>query len=104
MKKIAMMIVTASLLAPVASFAKDAPKPVNSWTCEDFLALDESYQPTAVGFAEALNSKGKAEEAVMDVDGIAKVTPLVTEVCEKNKTASFKDKVKDEWHKIKKEM
>ncbi len=47
------------------------------WTCEDFLAVDESFQPTAVGFAEALNNKDKPEDAVLDVQGIATVTPAI---------------------------
>lgn len=37
--------------------AAENKKPVKSWTCEDFLALDESFKPTAIGFAEALNKK-----------------------------------------------
>ncbi|HAX0092101.1 TPA: acid-activated periplasmic chaperone HdeA, partial [Escherichia coli CD311] len=76
----------------------------NSWTCEDFLAVDESFQPTAVGFAEALNNKDKPEDAVLDVQGIATVTPAIVQACTQDKKASFKDKVKGEWDKIKKDM
>ena len=58
MKKVLGVILGGLLLLPVVSNAADAQKaadnkkPVNSWTCEDFLAVDESFQPTAVGFAE----------------------------------------------------
>lgn len=73
-------------------------------TCEDFLAVDESFQPTAVGFAEALNNKDKPEDAVLDVQGIATVTPAIVQACTQDKQANFKDKVKGEWDKIKKDM
>ncbi len=73
MKIVLGVILGGMLLLPVVSNAADAQpaadnkKPVNSWTCEDFLAVDESFQPTAVGFAEALNNKDKPEDAVLDV-------------------------------------
>lgn len=110
MKKVLGVILGGLLLLPVVSNAADAQKaadnkkPVNSWTCEDFLAVDESFQPTAVGFAEALNNKDKPEDAVLDVQGIATVTPAIVQACTQDKQANFKDKVKGEWDKIKKDM
>ncbi|EFJ4224647.1 acid-activated periplasmic chaperone HdeA [Escherichia coli] len=110
MKKVLGVILGGLLLLPVVSNAADAQKaadnkkPVNSWTCEDFLAVDESLQPTAVGFAEALNNKDKPEDAVLDVQGIATVTPAIVQACTQDKQANFKDKVKGEWDKIKKDM
>ena len=71
---------------------------------KNFLAVDESFQPTAVGFAEALNNKDKPEDAVLDVQGIATVTPAIVQACTQDKQANFKDKVKGEWDKIKKDM
>ena len=103
MKKVLGVILGGLLLLPVVSNAADAQKaadnkkPVNSWTCEDF-------QPTAVGFAEALNNKDKPEDAVLDVQGIATVTPAIVQACTQDKQANFKDKVKGEWDKIKKDM
>ena len=99
MKKVLGVILGGLLLLPVVSNA-----PVNSWTCEDFLAVDESFQPTAVGSAEALNNKDKPEDAVLDVQGIATVTPAIVQACTQDKQANFKDKVKGEWDKIKKDM
>ena len=110
MKKVLGVILGGLLLLPVVSNAADAQKaadnkkPVNSWTCEDFLAVDESFQPTAVGFAEALNNKDKPEDAVLDVQGIATVTPAIVQACTQDKQANFKDKVKGEWDKIKKDV
>ena len=106
MKKVLGVILGGLLLLPVVSNAADAQKaadnkkPVNSWTCEDFLAVDA----TAVGFAEALNNKDKPEDAVLDVQGIATVTPAIVQACTQDKQANFKDKVKGEWDKIKKDM
>lgn len=85
-------------------YAAENKKPVKSWTCEDFLALDESFKPTAIGFAEALNKKDKPEDAVLDVDGTEKVIPLVIEACKQNPKESFAQKVKSEWKKVKKDM
>lgn len=79
-------------------------KPVNDWTCEDFLALESTFRPTAVGYAEALNNKDKPEDAVIDVQGIETVTPAVIEACTQDKESSFKDKVKNEWDKLKKKV
>ncbi|KHS42787.1 acid-activated periplasmic chaperone HdeA [Hafnia paralvei] len=84
--------------------AAENKNPVKSWTCEDFLALDESFKPTAIGFAEALNKKDKPEDAVLDVDGTEKVIPLVIEACKQNPKESFAQKVKSEWKKVKKDM
>ncbi|MCL8380467.1 acid-activated periplasmic chaperone HdeA, partial [Escherichia coli] len=84
--------------------AADNIEPVYSWTCEDFLAVDESFQPTAVGFAEALNIKDKPEDAVLDVQGIAIVTPAIVQACTQDKQANFKYKVKGAWDTIKKDM
>lgn len=86
------------------SHAAENKKPVNSWRCEDFLALDESFKPTAIGFAEALNKKGKPEDAVLDINGTEKVTPLVIEACKQAPKESFIGKVKSEWEKVKHNM
>lgn len=56
---------------------------MKSWTCEDFIALNESFKPTAIGFAEALNKNDKPEDAVLDINGTEKVIPLVIEACKK---------------------
>lgn len=104
MKKVSGIIFSGLLLIPVLGQAADNQKPVNNWTCEDFLALDASFQPTAIGFAEALNSKDKPEDAVIDVQGITTVTPAVVQACTEDKKASFKSKVENEWNKLKKHL
>lgn len=94
MNKFSKAIFTALLVLPAVSFAADhtahQSKPITQWTCDDFLNLAVSFQPTAVGFAEALNQKDKLEDAVLDVSGIETVTPVIVQICEQNKAANFK--------------
>lgn len=97
----ALMLAGSSMVMAAGSSGK---KPVSEWTCEDFLAVDESFRPTAVGIGELVSRKGKVEDEVVDVDGIATVTPELVQICEHEKKASFIDKLKAEWAKVKKDM
>lgn len=99
--KLLVISMLSALALSSTAYAADNTKPVNSWTCEDFLAVDDSFQPLAVGFAEALNSKDKPEDAVLDIDGIEKVTPMIIEACKQDKSQSFKGKVHSELSKAK---
>lgn len=105
MKKHLLMIGAASLVAlSTLANAADTKQPVSKWTCADFLAVDESFRPTAVGLGEAVNKTGKVEDAVLDVDGVAKITPLIVTACEKDQKTSFVQKLKEEWAKVKKDV
>lgn len=101
MKKVLGFILATSLIIPALAQAAEQKKPVSHWTCEDFLAVDSSFQPVAVGFAEALNNKHKPEDAVLDVDGIQTLTPLVIQACGADKAANFKKTVDGEKSKHK---
>lgn len=104
MKKVSGIIFASLLVIPVMSQAAEKQKPINNWTCEDFLALNASFQPTAIGYAEALNNKDKPEDAILDVQGIETVTPAIVQACTEDKTATFKSKVDSEWQKLKSHM
>ncbi len=78
-------------------------KPVNSGPVK-ISAVDDPSSQLQLVFAEALNNKDKPEDAVLDVQGIATVTPAIVQACTQDKQANFKDKVKGEWDKIKKDM
>ncbi len=91
-------------IAATASSTASAKKPVTKWMCEDFLAIDESYQPKAVYFAEGFNKKNKPVDSVMDVDGIEKIVPMVIQECKKDPKSSFWSKVKSSWAKVKADM
>ena len=99
-----LILLSCVLVTPIMANASPTKKPVNNWTCEDFLALDESYQPTAIGVATALNNKGKPGAQVLDVEGIQKVTPIIIEECKKDKKQNFKQKLTAEWMKMKKDL
>lgn len=92
MKKHLPMIGLVGLLTiSVAGHAADTPKPLALWQCHDFLAVQETYQPVVVSYAEALDNKGKAEEAVVDVEGITTRTPLVVKQCNENPKMMLRD-------------
>ncbi|WP_421666786.1 HdeA/HdeB family chaperone [Pseudomonas lundensis] len=58
----------------------------------------------SLGLGEAVNKSGKVEDAVLDVAGVEKITPLIVTACEKDKKASFVQKLKEEWAKVKKDV
>jgi acid stress chaperone HdeA len=51
--------------------------------------------------AEVLSNKGKVEDAVLDVDGIASVTPELVQACTQEPKSSFMEKLKAVWSKLK---
>ncbi|MDQ4429043.1 acid-activated periplasmic chaperone HdeA [Yokenella regensburgei] len=104
MNKKLSVIVGTMLIIPALSQAAENRKPLTKWTCEDFLAIDAKFQPTVVGFAEALNKNDKPEDAVLDVKGVETVTPALVQACMMDKKALFKKKADSEWDKIKKNL
>ncbi|MCU4415236.1 acid-activated periplasmic chaperone HdeA [Acinetobacter sp. WU_MDCI_Axc73] len=104
MKKISIILLSCALLTPVLVNAAPSKKPINNWTCEDFLALNSTYQPTVVGVITTQANKGKPEGQVLDVEGIEKVTPIIIQECKKDKKQNFKQKLTTEWTKIKKDL
>lgn len=90
-KKMLMVGLLGSLAFATASHAADTKKPLALWECQDFLAVQHSYQPIVVGFAEALNNKDKAEDAVLDVAGVETKTPLVVKHCTENPKVKLRD-------------
>ncbi len=77
-----------------------AKKPLAKMTCEDFVELDESFQPKAVYWAVAYGKDGKPQAEAVDVEGVETVIPFVVEECKKAPKESFWEKAKAEWKKI----
>jgi LysM repeat protein len=75
-------------------------KPVSKMTCEDFLVLDESFQPEAVSMAVAYGSNGQPEAEAVAVEGVETVTPYIVEECKKAPKESFWQKAKAEYKKM----
>ena len=83
--------------------AAETKKPVGQWTCADFLAVEDQYKPKAVYWATAYAKGGKPEASVIDIEGTEKVTPMIIDECTKAPQASFWQKLKAEWKKVKAE-
>ena len=96
-----------SLLVGGLALAADKPathKPLAKMTCEDFIGLDETFQPKVVYWAAAYAKGDKPEAAVLDVDGIESAVPFIAQECQKAPKASFWEKVKAEIKKIEKKL
>lgn len=94
MKKILSVLSLAGLAAfSTMAHAADAKKPVAFWQCSDLLAVDESFQPTALGYAAAINQKDNVQYAVLDVDGMAKLQPQIIKYCKENPTVALRDAI-----------
>jgi|APFre7841882724_1041349.scaffolds.fasta_scaffold11177_5 LysM repeat protein len=85
---------------PVAPHKAVAKKPLAKMSCEDFVGLDESFQPKAVYWAVAYGKGGKPEADEVAVEGVETVVPFVVQECKKAPKESFWEKVKTEWKKI----
>ena len=96
------LIGTAAVVALIASSTlalaqTSAPKkPLGKLTCEEFLAYEETFKPKVVYWAVAYGKGGKAETAVLDVEGTDKVIPVIIEKCKAAPKASFLKTVKSE--------
>lgn len=104
MKKILGAIFTVTLLSAPLVQAEAPNKVIDGWTCEDFVALQESSRPVAVSYANALHHQGKPDEAVFNVKDIEIVTPVIYQACSKNPQSSFTTVVRQEWDKFKKHL
>jgi LysM repeat protein len=83
-----------------ATHGATAKKPVSKMTCEDFLILDESFQPEAVSMAVAYGSNGQPEAEALAVEGVETVTPYIVEECKKAPKESFWQKAQAEYKKM----
>jgi len=95
-------IAAAVLMAGAAStFAQTSHKPLGKMTCEDFLAVDDTFKPKVVYWAVAYAKGGKPEAAVLDVEGTDKINAALIEDCKAKPKESFWQKVKAEVKKLK---
>ena len=64
-------------------------------TCEDFLVLDDVVKPKVVYWAEGFNRKGKATDAVVDIDATDKLVPVLVTECKQTPKETFWEKIKE---------
>jgi len=76
-----------------------AVKPA-TMSCEDFLSFDEVTRPAIVYWSEGVNSKGKPEEGVFDIDRTTRLVPVLVEDCQKEPKTPFWTKVKQDIKKV----
>jgi hypothetical protein len=95
---------TASAAPKSATHKAVAKKPLAKMTCEDFVGLDETFQPKAVYWAVAYGKGGQPEAEVVDVEGVESVVPFVVEECKKAPKESFWQKVKAEFKKMEQKL
>jgi acid stress chaperone HdeA len=79
-------------------------KPLAKMTCEDFVGLDEGFQPKAVYWAVAYGKHGEPEAEAVDMEGVETLVPFVIQECEKAPKQSFWQKVQAEWKKLEQKL
>ena len=99
LKQIALTGLVIGCVALPAAAASNK-KPITQWTCADFLAVEDQFRPKVVYAATAYSKAGKPEAEVIDIEGTEKVTPMIITACEGAPRASFWEKLKGEWQKI----
>ena len=108
LQKIALGVVAATLIAgstgAMAAQSSAANKPLGKMTCEDFIALDDSFKPKMVYWAVAYGQGGKPESAGINIEGTEKIVAALGEACKKAPKESFWEKVKAEVKKLEKKM
>jgi acid stress chaperone HdeA len=99
-RPIAVAAAAAMMAVSTLAFAQTPPKkPLGVLTCEEFLAFDETFKPKVVYWAAAYGKGGRAESAVLDVEGTEKVIPVIVEKCKAAPKESFLKHVKAEMAK-----
>jgi len=90
-KRIAVAVLTTALIGgSTLAVAQGTPKkPLGKLTCEEFLALDDTFKPKVVYWAAAYGKGGKPEAAMLDVEGTEKVIPVIVEKCKSAPKDSF---------------
>lgn len=94
MKKVFFAGLVMVSLTATSALATTENKPLSHWTCNNFLAMDETFYPTAVGAAEIITQHDKVKDPTLDIQGIETATPLVVEACQQSPKSSFIHHVK----------
>ncbi len=96
--KLRYFVLASCVLAAQAAVA-DTKKPVSKWTCEEFLAVQDDFQPKVVYWATAKAKSGKPD-SVVDIEGTEKVVPMIIDDCKKAPSDSFVTKLRNAWRSV----
>ncbi len=69
-------------------------------SCQEFLSLDQVQQPKIIYWTEGANHKGTSKNAVIDIDTVDNLVPVVVEQCKSSPRASLWSKIDSSWHKL----
>lgn len=83
-------LLSGSAMTPVLA-ATHKPE---TMTCEEFLVLDDVVKPKVVYWAEGFNHKGKAADAVVDIEATDKLVPTLVMECKEAPKATLWEKIK----------
>lgn len=96
--KLRYFVIASCVLAAQAAVA-ETKKPVSKWTCEEFLAVQDDFQPKVVYWATAKAKSGKPD-SVVDIEGTEKVVPVIIDDCKKAPSDSFLTKLRNAWRAV----
>jgi acid stress chaperone HdeA len=91
-------------IAAAVTADESKKKPVTSWTCADFLAVDDQFKAKVVYVASVFSKGARPTAAVIDIGGTEMVTPMIIDDCRGSPGSSFIQKLKAEWSKVEAEM
>jgi acid stress chaperone HdeA len=69
-------------------------------TCREFLSYDEVTRPQIVYWSEGMNRNGKPQDAVIDVERINSLVPVLVDDCRKEPQTSYWKKMKEEFKRV----
>jgi len=93
-------IAAAALSFYATNVLAETKKPTSKWTCEEFLAVDDRFQPKVIYWSSAQSKAGKPLGGAVDIEGTEKVIPMIVDDCKKAPQESFWTKLKDAWKKV----
>ena len=93
-------IATAGLFLYATNVIAETKKPTSKWTCDEFLAVDEQFQPKVIYWSSAQSKAGKPTGSTVDIEGAEKVIPMVIDDCKKAPKESFWSKLNGAWKKV----
>jgi len=83
-----------------APSAMAAPSHGTDMTCKDFLTYDQVQRPKVIYWAEGVQTKGKPQDAVIDIASTDQVIPIIVQQCKAEPTASLWVKMDESWHRF----
>ncbi len=75
-------------------------KRIDKITCREFLGLRDRFQPQAVSYAVGYTKAHKPEDAVYDISGIDRLTPVVVKTCQTRPEETLLQRIRTLLHRL----